>query len=196
MFPSKYDYTNLMEPNRCKICLKPAKNGDGLCYVHKKVYVLDESIEGYRLRKRGNGSSTRYIQKKFHQHEICLTKLIEQFYGPKNVVTGFHPLWAISTKGALLEYDIYIPEKRLLIEYNGEQHYQFTPCFHKNKTRFILQQRRDKRKARLANKNKYILIIFKYDEPLIKDYVINKIEKTKHDLNEFNKKQETNTWNK
>lgn len=164
-----------MDTNRCHICLKPAKNGDGLCKVHKRAYRLDTNINGYRLKKRKNGSSTRYIEKKYHAHEIELTKILEQFYGPKNVVTGFHPLWAISVKGALLEFDIYIPDKNLLIEYNGIQHYEFTQCFHRTKTKFLLQQRRDKRKARLAKKNGFKLIVFTYDEPLFEDYVVNKI---------------------
>ena len=169
-----------MKPNRCKICLKPAKQDEWLCYSHNKVYKLDEGIKGYRLKKRNNGSSTRYIEKKYHRHEISLTKIIENYYGPKNVVTGYHPLWAPSTKGALLEYDIFIPDKRLLIEYNGEQHYRFTPCFHKTKTKFVAQQRRDRRKARLAKKHDYLLIVFKYDEPLFEDYVINKIERVRN----------------
>ena len=161
---------------RCHICLKPAKNGDELCEAHKRVYVLDEKINGYRLKKKENGTSTRYVRKKYHSHEISLTKIIEKFYGPKEVITGYHPLWAVSKKGALLEFDIYIPSKNLLIEYNGRQHYQFIACFHKNKTRFVEQQRRDRKKQKLAKKNNYKLIIFKYDEPLFEDYVINKIQ--------------------
>jgi hypothetical protein len=165
-----------MIPERCKICLKPAKNGNSLCERHKSYYVLDEKINGYRLKKRKNGSSTRYVRKKYHLHEISLTKVIERFYGASEVVTGYHPLWAVSKKGALLEFDIYIPSKNILIEYNGIQHYEFTPCFHETKTRFKEQQRRDKLKAKLAKKLEYKLIVFKYDEPLFEDYVINKVQ--------------------
>lgn len=165
-----------MSTERCKICLKPAKGSNKLCVSHQECYVLDEKIKGYRLKKRENGTSTRYVCKKFHSHEISLTKIIEKFYGPKEVVTGYHPLWAVSKKGALLEFDIYIPSKNLLVEYNGEQHYKFTACFHGTKTRFLEQQVRDRKKQKLAKKNNYKLIIFKYDEPLFKDYVINKIQ--------------------
>jgi len=142
MFLPNNDYTTAMSTNRCKICCKPAKKEEGLCYVHNRVYVLDESIDGYRLKKCKNGTSTRYVEKKYHSHEITLTKIIERFYGPKNVVTGYHPMWAVSLKKALLEFDIFIPDKQLLIEYNGEQHYQFTPLFHKTKTKFLLQDRK------------------------------------------------------
>ena len=162
--------------DRCYICLKPAKNGDRLCETHKRVYVLDEKINGFRLKKKENGTSTRYVRKKYHSHEISLAKIIEKFYGPKEVITGYHPLWAVSKKGALLEFDIYIPSKNLLIEYNGEQHYRFIACFHGTKTRFVEQQRRDRKKQKLAKKNNFKLVVFKYDEPLFEDYVINKIQ--------------------
>ncbi len=164
-----------METKRCKICLRLAKSGD-LCDSHKKVYIYDSKLDGYRLKKKKNGTSTRYIPKKYHSHEISLTRLVEHFYGPNEVITGFHPLWAVSKKGALLEFDICIPSKKVLIEYNGIQHYEFTACFHKNKTKFLEQQRRDRKKQKLAKKNNYKLIIFKYDEPLFEDYVINKIQ--------------------
>lgn len=169
-----------MESNRCKICLRKAKNGDELCGRHKKVFLLDSSINGYRLKKRGNGSSTRYIKKKHHSHEIELTKIIESFYGPNEVVTSYHPLWAVSLKGALLEYDIYVPSQNLLIEYNGIQHYKYTPFFHKTKVRFIAQQKRDKLKQNLARIQGHTLVTVRYDEPLVEDYILNKIERCRN----------------
>lgn len=164
--------------NQCQICLKPVKTEEFLCQTHKELYVLDKRINGYRLRKNKNGTKTRYTLKKYHRHEINLTKIIERFYGPKQVITGYRPLWATSKKGSLLEFDVAVPSKRILIEYNGEQHYEFISIFHRTKTRFIEQQRRDKRKARLAKKNNYTLVVFKFDEPLFEDYVIDKIQKT------------------
>lgn len=166
-----------MNQSRCIICRRFSKKGDTLCARHKKNFIWDSKIQGYRLKKRENGSSTRYIKKKFHKHEIELAKVLENYYGPSNVYTGYHPKWAISKKGVLLEFDMLIYDKKILIEYNGIQHYKFTPYFHKTKTRFEEQKRRDRRKARLAKTQGYCLIIFKYDEPLFEDYVINKIER-------------------
>jgi len=166
-----------MDQSRCVICRRFCTKGDTLCKRHKKTFMWDSSINGYRLKKRENGSSTRYIRKKFHKHEIELAKVLEKFYGPKNVYTGYHPIWAVSKKGVLLEFDMYIRSKDVLIEYNGIQHYQFTPYFHRTKTKFEDQKRRDKRKHRLAKKNGYQLIVFKYNEPLFEDYVVNKIER-------------------
>lgn len=46
----------------------------------------------------------------------------------------------------LYRYDFYLPEKKILLEVNGEQHYNFTKGFYKNKTEFLKAQERDRRK--------------------------------------------------
>lgn len=135
--------------------------------------MWDSSLQGYRLKKRLRGS--RYTVQEFHKNEIRLTKIIESYYGAPNVVTSFHPVWAVSPRQVLYEYDIYIKNSKLLIEYNGRQHYEFTPFFHKNERNFTRQQKRDSDKILLAEENGFNLVIFKYDEPIFKDYVLNKL---------------------
>jgi hypothetical protein len=39
--------------------------------------------------------------------------------------------------------DFYLPEHKTVIEYNGKQHYEYVPFFHKTYQDFILQKRRD-----------------------------------------------------
>lgn len=136
--------------------------------------MWDSSLQGYRLKKRSRGS--RYTIQDFHKNEIRLTKIIEAYYGTSNVVTSFHPSWAVSPRQVLYEYDILIKDKKILIEYNGRQHYEFTPFFHKYERNFVKQKQRDRCKIRLAKENGFKLIIFKYDEPMFKDYVLNKLE--------------------
>ena len=147
-------------------------NHNDLCNTHKKLYLWDSTIHGYRLKKKSRGS--RYTTEEYHKTEIYLTKIIEKYYGIKNVVTSYHPDWAITDKNVLYEFDILI-KPNILIEYNGVQHYTYTKFFHKTKKKFIDQCKRDKKKYKLAAKNGYKIITFKYDEPLIKDYVLNKI---------------------
>lgn len=136
--------------------------------------MWDSALQGYRLKKRLRGS--RYTTAAYHKNEIELTRIIESYYGPSDVVTAFHPIWAKTPRKVLYEFDIYIISRNILIEYNGRQHYEFTPFFHKTKKRFYAQQDRDEIKAELARKNGFDLMIFKYDEPIFEDYVINKIE--------------------
>jgi hypothetical protein len=136
--------------------------------------MWDSSSQGYRLKKKSSGS--RYTELEFHKNEIRLTKILESYYGASNVVTSFHPKWAISPRRVLYEFDIFIKNKNILVEYNGIQHYEFTPFFHKYERNFIKQQRRDRDKKKLAKENGFKLVIFKYDEPIFKDHVLNKIE--------------------
>lgn len=165
------DYTNRVI-TKCKICGYPANTN--LCLIHNKIYVWDKSINGFRLKKRTAGS--RYTQAEYHKNEIKLTKILEKLYGKKNIITSYHPIWALSKKKVLYEFDIYIKTKDVLIEYNGIQHYQYVSFFHQTKTKFLEQKKRDKIKNKLVKKNGKKLIVFKYNEPIFKDYIINKIE--------------------
>lgn len=135
--------------------------------------MWDSEAQGFRLKKRNSGS--RYTSEEYHKTEVLLTKIMEDLYGKGNVVTSYHPQWAISAKNVLLEYDICVPNRRILIEYNGEQHYKWTKFFYHTKKEFSAQKRRDKYKLKVAKLNGYKLIVFKYDEPIFKDYVAAKI---------------------
>ena len=158
---------------RCKLCNKNSKTK--LCKKHDKTYVWDSKLQGYRLKKRNTGS--RYTQANFHKTETNLVKLIEHLYGKSKVCTSFHPKWALSPKNVLYEYDIYVPSENLLIEYNGRQHYEFVPFFHKTTVRFKRQQQRDKLKSQLAESHGYRLVTFKYTDPITKSFVTNTVKK-------------------
>lgn len=134
------------------------------------MFLFDKKLGGFRLKK-----NKRFTKRRFHSHESELTRIIEKHFGLSNVVTGFHPLWAVSQKGVLLEFDIFIVSKGILIEYNGQQHYKFVRLFHKTKKRFEAQQKRDVLKMHLAEQQHMPLVIIKYDEPLVEDYVLMKI---------------------
>ena len=40
--------------------------------------------------------------------------------------------------------DFYLPEHNIFIEYNGKQHYEYVPYFHKSKEDFERQHSRDR----------------------------------------------------
>ena len=151
----------------CLICKSPSKNK--LCRRHDSKYMWDSTIKGFRLKKRNNGS--RYTTLSFHKTETKLVKILERLFGLSNVITSYHPEWAISPKGVLLEYDILLKDKNILIEFNGRQHYEYVPFFHKSRNKFKLQQERDKLKKILAINNGYKLITIKHDEPITKSYI-------------------------
>lgn len=73
-----------------------------------------------------------------------------------------------------LELDCFDSELRLAVEYNGRQHYEYTPYFHKNKEAFYNQKYRDDMKQRICRDNNINLITVPYTVKLrdIKDYIV------------------------
>lgn len=66
------------------------------------------------------------------------------------------------TGGNNLELDCYNPELRLAVEYNGIQHYNFIPFFHKNKEAFLNQKYRDELKRRMCKDHQIALLEVPY----------------------------------
>lgn len=64
-----------------------------------------------------------------------------------------------------LELDCFSSELNLAVEYNGRQHYEFVPKFHKTKNDLYNQKYRDDIKKRLCYKNGVDLIIVSYKIP-------------------------------
>jgi hypothetical protein len=67
-----------------------------------------------------------------------------------------------------LEIDCYCEELQIGIEYNGRQHYEYTPYFHSSKDAFYNTKYRDEMKARLCKENNVNLIIVPYTIPVDK----------------------------
>lgn len=63
---------------------------------------------------------------------------------------------------ANLELDCYNDELKLAVEYNGIQHYKYTPYFHKTKETFHNQKYRDYIKRQLCRENGICLIEVPY----------------------------------
>lgn len=64
--------------------------------------------------------------------------------------------------GSNLELDCFNPKLRLALEYNGRQHYDYVPKFHKNKNDLHNQKYRDEIKKRLCFENGIDLIEVPY----------------------------------
>lgn len=79
--------------------------------------------------------------------------------------------------GKNLELDCYNDELKLAIEYNGIQHYEYTPIFHKNRESFYNTKYRDKIKETLCRQKEVKLIVVPYTVKLqdIKKYIQEKI---------------------
>lgn len=78
-----------------------------------------------------------------------------------------------------LELDCYNPELKLAVEFQGQQHYKYTPFFHKNEEAFMNQKYRDELKRRMCKDNMITLIEVPYTVKLenIKDYLLKELMK-------------------
>lgn len=66
------------------------------------------------------------------------------------------------TENYNLELDCYNKDLKLALEYNGIQHYKFSPYFHRNKDAFLNQKYRDELKRRMCVENGIRLIEVPY----------------------------------
>lgn len=65
-------------------------------------------------------------------------------------------------RSGLMRYDFYCPDKNLIIEVNGTQHYEFKKYFFKSKTDFLKAQERDRIKISYALSHNIDMYIYPY----------------------------------
>ena len=85
----------------------------------------------------------------------------------KNEITGGHNL----------ELDCFNEDLKIAIEYNGEQHYNYIPYFHKTKDTFYNVKYRDDMKKRLCRENGVRLIVVPYNVGNIRSYLETELQK-------------------
>jgi hypothetical protein len=78
-----------------------------------------------------------------------------------------------------LELDCFDRDLGLAVEYNGRQHMEYIPFFHKNKEAFYNQKYRDELKRRMCKDNGIILIEVPYTvkNENIESFLINELKK-------------------
>ena len=79
-----------------------------------------------------------------------------------------------------LELDCYDESLKLAVEYNGRQHYDFIPYFHKNNDRFLNQKYRDDMKRRMCKDNDITLIEVPFTVEIknIEEFIRKELRKT------------------
>lgn len=93
--------------------------------------------------------------------EICHI-IMKEIY-PSHIFEKIRPKWLLNINSNYpLELDLYNDKLKIAVEYNGKQHYEFCPYFHKNEDHFIKQQERDLLKNELCIKNGIKLINIHY----------------------------------
>jgi hypothetical protein len=80
--------------------------------------------------------------------------------------------------GKCLELDIFNEEMKLAVEYNGQQHYKYTPYFHKSYEAFLNQRYRDEMKKVKCTEAGIKLIEVPCSVPndKIEEYILKRLE--------------------
>lgn len=97
--------------------------------------------------------------------ETQLYKVVCRMYRDREVLRRHRPSWLEG-----LELDIYVPDRSLALEYQGQQHFYPVEAWGGEEALEALQER-DARKARLCVENGVCLVAIDYTEPLIERHI-------------------------
>lgn len=136
---------------------------------HSEVDRLSNAVKDLKISKKplqgkdkgkGKGNNLIISSNTSKGEEICRDVLMKIFHKP---FISTRPNFLCNPEtGHNLELDCYNSELRLACEYNGAQHYQFNPRFHKNKEDFANQVKRDRFKALACAREGITLIVVPY----------------------------------
>jgi hypothetical protein len=111
------------------------------------------------------------VPKKQSKGEVECKRVMEAIYGVP-FQTQVRPKWlANPLTGRAMELDVYNVELAIAVEYNGAQHYKYTPFFHKSVEDFTRQVARDAAKIDICDRVGVYVITVPFNVPL------NKIER-------------------
>ena len=78
-------------------------------------------------------------------------------------------------KGQKLFFDFFVKECSLLVECQGQQHFNYVKHFHGDREGFLGQKKRDNLKIEYIQENDLYLIYINYNEEVTKELIYSKI---------------------
>jgi hypothetical protein len=121
-----------------------------------KVIGLDGKLHNWKP-KSGDGKKSKLHQKAKTLLDIHFPydRILQEVSLPGS--------GGISRKG-VLRADFYIPNRNIIIEVHGEQHFKFNKFHYKDKLSFFRAQARDRDKKEWCVLNEIKIIVFNYNE--------------------------------
>ena len=119
-----------------------------------KEYKFNPAFQSHRVYRENKSSfhiKARELLKQTYKHEVILEEI---------TLPGSNT----DRRKSLLYVDFYIPRLGTGIEIHGQQHYEFSQFFHKDKREFLLAKKRDRDKKEWFEMNDPKLIILPYME--------------------------------
>ena len=127
-----------------------------------KVTGINGREYAWNLTSYNVDANDKRNRSKFHVRARNLLKTIFHSYRIREEVKL--PGSTESHRKGVLYLDFYIPQIMMAIEVHGQQHYDYTPFFHKNKADFALAQAKDDDKIRWCELNKIDIIVLKHSD--------------------------------
>lgn len=151
------------------------KSKEGGTWTKKKYYEL-LPITTTQVSKNKSSSEPKNVSKGEAECKRVLEKLFNKPFDKARPSFLSNPV----TGGNNLELDCYNEELQIAVEYNGVQHYKFSPYFHKNKDQFYTQKYRDEMKTRICKDKGLTLIEVPYNVKIenIENYLIEKLRES------------------
>jgi len=162
----------------CHICIAEEKGideaktkyGDGILF-NQRPYICQTAFD-HNLTKTTSLADVRFklgISK--WKNEALLYSIVKSIFVGCMVEREYSPSWLGRQR-----IDIFVPDKNLAIEYQGEQHFSPVSIFG-GEASFEKGKERDKQKFEKCNENKVTLVYFNFNEPLTNDYIKKKLKK-------------------
>ena len=123
---------------------------------------------GALIRQLWNKNSTSYPKAVRHDSkgELECRRIMEKLTQRPFVKARPQFMTNEVVDGSRMELDGYNADLKIAVEYNGRQHYEYTPYFHKSKEAFYTSKYRDKLKHDLCRKAGVKLIVVPYTVPI------------------------------
>lgn len=99
-------------------------------------------------------------------------------FGKHIIRENSRPDWCLSDTFERLELDFYLPDLNVAIEVQGQQHYTFTPHFHKSYADFEAQVKRDEAKKQRCED--YGILLLEVDDELSLGDALDAIREKEH----------------
>ena len=162
----------------CHICIAEEKGideaktkyGDGILF-NQRPYIC-QTVFDYGLTKTTALAEVRVkLGISAWKNEALLYSIVKSLFIGCMVEREYSPSWLGRQR-----IDIFVPDKNLAIEYQGEQHFSPVSIFG-GEASFEKGKERDKQKFEKCNENKVNLIYFNFNEPLTNDYIKRKLKR-------------------
>ena len=127
-----------------------------------KVIGINGKEYAWNLTSYNVDANDKRKRSKFHVRARKLLKTI--FHSYRILEEVKLPGSTESHRKGVLYLDFYIPQIMMAIEVHGQQHYEYTPFFHKNKADFAIAKAKDEDKISWCELNKIDIIVLKYSD--------------------------------